>query len=227
VKTSITTGQIGKIFECAQHKGTTPESFQPVIESGALALLLDPRAKFSDMPGLRRALGLAGLLLEPIGDAIEFPGDDAFCVADRFTTQNDICKGPVRFSYVGKNFLEWFGDMEVPKSSPSTLHIASVKPNTALSLAFKETGNPNGEMSLSAIYFLLEHNLLWKGVPSDGMGFFGDTGYHHFHAKDKAGELRIVTVYWNDGIQYFGDWAINASENDENKQSSFGSRLIY
>lgn len=125
---------------------------------------------------------------------LNFPGMSAFNTDDFFTTETP--KGStVKFSSIGENFKECFGNMEVLATQPTELSLDRLRGNSYDPDITKEIGEENCDQSLAVIRWHLES------------GWAKDNPWYAGYFIDKNGLRR--GVHWN----WDGDgWHVHALE---------------
>lgn len=154
------------------------------------------------------------LLLEAVGTV------EISAIAERFVTQekfvvNTSRKAPVKISYIGDNFREWFlGKIEEPMTE-ATLRHAKLLKYSADGTILAELGNTQ-ETALAQVYALM------KCQPNGESGALLTNGYANiFYVVDINGILRAVCVHW-----VGGGWGVSASSVGDPGRWDDGSRVF-
>jgi len=140
---------------------------------------------------------------KPISSILEFISTvkvsattSKFVAKDKFVV-NTKRNAPVKISYLGDNFTEWFlsgsGKTEDPISE-QTLCYHKLRQSSVDSPIITELGGEaKAETTLSEMFSLMEKQKNGED------GVLLNNGYANiFYTKDKNGVLRAVFVYWND-----------------------------
>lgn len=132
-------------------------------------------------------------LFDHVGD-LAFPGMKAFKTDSFFTT--DTPKGAkVEFVYVGPNFTNWFGGMEVVGTESSKLSLDRLRGDSYDPDITKEIGEENCDQSLAVIRWHIENGKAKKNR------------WYAGYFKDSSGVRRAVHWIWFDD-----GWRVDAFE---------------
>lgn len=207
---TLTGKQARKILEV--FKDTPSEQVQVVLGSGLLADLRDANIAAINRDEFRRVCNLGPQnstftrskhLLEPLGTVVIPATTERFFARDRFVV-NTSHDAPVKISYHGDNFKEWFlngvGKVEEP-AGEQTLRYARLCQFSMDSPIIAELGGEaKVEATLSAVFFLME-----KQRHGQKSVLLVDGHASIFYVKDTAGALRAVRLRW-----YSDGWDMGA-----------------
>jgi len=142
-------------------------------------------------------------LLIPVGTTIVAATTTLFVARDRFVV-NTGKKAPVKISYLGDNFKDWFLRKEEQSFEGSTLKYGKLFRSSVDGPILKELGGEaEAETTLTELYALME-------VQKNGeKGILLTNGYANiFYVRDAAGSLRAVFARWYDGGWYVYAYAV-------------------
>ena len=137
------------------------------------------------------------MLLELVGTTSVPATTSKFVAKDKFVI-NTKRNAPVKISYLGDNFTEWFfsgsGKTEDPITE-QTLRYHKLRQSSVDGPIIAELGGAEkSETTLSEMFALMEK----QGNGEDGVLL--NNGYANiFYIKDRNGVLCTVIVYWRDG----------------------------
>ncbi|MFH1346732.1 MAG: hypothetical protein ABIH10_00590 [Spirochaetota bacterium] len=139
------------------------------------------------------------VLLKFLGKVVVFATTEKFVARDKFVV-NTGKNAPVKISYLGDEFREWFLDKIEDLTDETVLHYAELTKPSVDDSIIVELGN-TAETTLSAVYALMESQSNRK----DG-ALLTNKYANLFYVRDVNGELRAVGVGW-----IGSGWGINAS----------------
>jgi len=196
MKTDATFGQAVKILNLVEQKEMPCDQLQKLLGSGLLSDLLEANIDVIDRNAFRRLVGLepTNTLLEPLGTIIVL-ATEKFVAKENFIV-NTGRKAPVKISFVGSNFSEWFlGKVEEPRPETQLRYAKLLKYSVDRPI-LAELGN-TAETTLAEIFQLM----LNQSNGEDGTLL--TNGYANiFYVRDVNGELRAVDVRWDGGGWY-------------------------
>ncbi|TRZ64267.1 MAG: hypothetical protein D4Q79_01870 [Spirochaetia bacterium] len=181
---------------------TPTDQLQDVIESGFLADVRDAN-NIADVnrDKLRQFFGLKPLgpsLLRFIGEVNIPATTEKFVARNKFVVDTGE-NAPVKISYLGDNFQEWFLGKIEESAAETTLRYAELVESSIDKPILSELGD-TAETTLSAVYALMERQQNRED------GALLTNGYANiFYVRDVNGELRAVRVYWRGG-----GWGVRA-----------------
>jgi hypothetical protein len=204
---------------------TSAEQMQAVIESGILADIRDCNIAKINRDELRQFLGLKPLIPKPeplleYVNSITNPGTiEKFIARDRFVI-NTKSGAPVRISYLGDNFKEWFlGKIEEPigRSTLCTLHYCNLlKASVDGPIIAKFGGKDKVAATLAEMLSYMEK----QGNGEEGLLL--TNGYANiFYIRDIGGVLRAVHCYW-----YDVGWHVHADSVEDPIEWRAGDRVF-
>jgi hypothetical protein len=187
-----------KVQKMIVDKGIPTEQLQWAFDSGALSDLFDANPQGFDRDAFRTFLGLKPLnppapsLFIPVGTVAIAATTNPFVARVRFVV-NTKSNAPVKISYLGDNFKEWFLDKTEDPFAGSTLNYGKLSRSSVDAPIIAELGGEEkAETSLTEIFALMEA----QGNREDGPLL--TNGYANiFYVKDAKGVLRTVFVYWS------------------------------
>ncbi len=143
-------------------------------------------------------------LLIPVGTVVVAATTTPFVVRDRFV-QNMKLDAPLKISYLGGNFKEWFlGKTEKPFAG-STLRYAKLSRNsTDASIIAALGGEEKAETTLSEFFSLLEKQPDGKSGPL----LTNNSWVNILYIKDVNDVLRAVFADWNGDGWFVGADAV-------------------
>lgn len=136
-------------------------------------------------------------LIDFLGE-VTIPATTAkFVAKDRFVV-NTKSDAPVKISYRGDNFIEWFllgkGKIEDPITEQTLRYGKLLRPSVDMPIINELGGEEKSETTLTEMYYLMERQKNGEN------GVLLNNGYANiFYLCDCAGVLRTVGVLWNDG----------------------------
>ncbi len=142
------------------------------------------------------------LLLIPIGTATVAATTAPFVARDRFVV-NTGKKAPVKISYLGDNFKDWFLRKEEQPFTGSTLKYGKLSRYSVDGPIIKELGGEeHAETTLTELFALMEAQKNGENGPLLTNGYA-----NIFYIKDAAGVLRAVYAGWSDD-----GWSVGAGD---------------
>ena len=194
MKTNATLGQAAKMLSLFEE--TPIDQVQALLASGLLADLRDADIAEIERDNFRKFVGLKPLtpLLELIG-TVTVPATQRFIAREKFIA-NTGRKAPVKISYLGSNFLEWFlNKVEEPRPE-AQLRYAKLRKYSVDHPILTELGN-SAETTLAEIFQLMLNQ------PNGENGALLTNSYANiFYVRDSNNELRAVYVDWVGGGWY-------------------------
>jgi len=145
-------------------------------------------------------------LLKPLGTVLVPATEEKFVAREKFVVDTER-RAPVKISYQGSNFSEWFlGKIEEPKPETQLRYAKLLKYSVDRPI-LTELGDAQ-ETSLAEIFHLM------SGQPNGESGVLLTSGYTNiFYVRDINGELRAVDVHWDgDGWIVIADSVANPGE---------------
>ncbi len=196
---------------------TPTDQLQDVLGSGFLADLRDGNIANVNRDEFRQLLGLRLLkpaLLRFIGEVNIPATTEKFVTRDKFVA--DTGKNvPVKISYLGNNFRNWFLDKTEDPMAETTLRYAELTESSVDGPILAELGN-TAETTLAEIFQLMLNQ------PNGEDGVLLTNGYANiFYVRDVNGELRAVGVGWGGG-----GWCVHASSVANPDEWGDGSRVF-
>jgi hypothetical protein len=139
-------------------------------------------------------------LLIPVGTTTVAATTTLFVARARFVV-NTGKKAPVKISYLGDNFKDWFLGKEEQLFEGSTLKYGKLSRSSVDGPILKELGGEaEAETTLTELYALME------AQKNGEQGTLLTNGYANiFYIRDVTGTLRAVYAYWGGG-----GWRVNA-----------------
>ena len=195
-----------KVQKMIVDKGIPTEQLQWAFDSGALSDLFDANLTDFNRDAFRTFLGLKPLnppapsLLVPVGTMTVAATTTLFVARDRFVV-NTGKKAPVKISYLGDNFKDWFLEKVEQPFVGSTLKYGKLSRSSVDGPILAELGGEaEAETTLTELYSLME-------VQKNGEnGTLLTNGYANiFYVRDVTGTLRAVYAYWSDD-----GWSVDA-----------------
>ena len=145
------------------------------------------------------------VLLIPIGTTTVAATTTLFVARDRFIV-NTGKKAPVKISYLGDNFKDWFLEKVEQPFVGSTLKYGKLSRSSVDGPILAELGGEaEAETTLTELYSLME-------VQKNGEnGTLLTNGYANiFYVRDVTGTLRAVAAYWRGGGWRVGAYAVTS-----------------
>lgn len=140
------------------------------------------KVKESDLLRVRKALGLG--VLTPVVPSITLPGDTAFRVGARYVVNT---RAEVPISFLGRNWIAWFGGMDVPSTASCDVTLDELSEYTHDTIIIEEVGDDVCETSPAILWLMMKHGHLSKDK------------WYFLYMKDARGVRRAVGVGWGDG----------------------------
>ncbi len=166
----------------------------------ALAKVLREALLPSANPVIEPAQAVQSGLLIPVGTVNIAATTTPFVARDRFVL-NTKKDAPVKISYLGGNFKNWFLGKEEQPFCGSTLKYGKLTRYSVDRPILKELGgDEKAETTLTELFFLMEKQ------PNGESGLLLANGYANiFYVKDSSGVLRAVSARW-----FGGGWGVDA-----------------
>lgn len=140
-------------------------------------------------------------LFDQFGTVVISATPDRFVVRDKFVLNyGPEAKPGVLISYIGRNFMEWFGDLIEPPAPETVLRYARLTRAERDDAIRVEIGAEYEKTLLSCVYALMERQPSGK-KKEDGHSLID---WNAFYAVDAHGLLRAVGVAWG-GVGWLVD----------------------
>lgn len=183
-------GQIHMLADKLEEEGYTPEhltKFGQFPDHGGLKLVLDGQAKI--VP-IEKSNDLLNFL-----SAVTVPATTKRFVAREKFVVNTTDNAPVKISYLGDNFREWFlageGKVEAPLPKQKLRYAKLEKSSVDGPIITELGGEAKAETMLSEVFALMAK----QGNGKKG-ALLNNGWVNIFYVRDTAGVLRAVDVRW-------------------------------
>ena len=131
-------------------------------------------------------------LLIPVGTAMVTATTTLFVASDRFVVNTEK-NAPVKISYLGDNFMDWFLGKEEQPFGGSTLNYGRLSRSSLDGpIIAKLGGEAKAETTLTELFSLMEMQKNGESGPLLINGYA-----NIFYIRDVNGVLRAVSAYWN------------------------------
>jgi len=186
-----------KVQKMIVDKGTPDEQLQWTLESGALSDLFDANPEGFNREAFRKFLGLKPLnqpLLISVGTATVPRNDGSFVARNHFVV-NTKNNAPVKISYLGDNFKDWFFGKQEQPFGGSTLNYGKLSCWSVDGPIIAELGGEEkAETTLTELFALMEAQKNGEDGPLLTNGYA-----NIFYVRDVNGVLRAVGAGWSGG----------------------------
>lgn len=163
-------------------RGISPDVLREWIGCPTSVLMAQLLELFGKLPDFTEERVKKIQLFDHVTD-LNFPGMDTFNTDSFFTT--DTPEGATtKFTSVGSNFTNWFGDMEVSATAPSKLSLDRLRVGSCDPDIVTDIGDENCDQSLAIIRWHIQSGLATK------------EGYYAGYFRDKVGIRRAVFWFW-------------------------------